>query len=349
MNRLRAAYRDALIVAILFAGGLYLVWSLRHVLLLIYISLLFAVIFMPAVHRIQQIRIRSWHPGRGTAVLLLVTAGLVVIGLLATFMIPPIVRDVRDMTENLPSQLQQLAKHVDSLPLGQRIRSSLTPTHISTGLRDLAGRAFAAAQGLMSGVTDLFLLILLAAYFVANGPATSRWAMGFVPQRHRPRLWETLARGGDRAQRWLTGQMLLMLILGSASTIVFGLLHIRYFYALGLFAGLANFIPVVGPIATVIVAGLVAVLDSQTKLIGVVVFYLAYQQLENAYLSPRIMKAQVGLPGVAVIVALAIGGSLAGIPGALVAVPTTAIIATVLDEYVTDQEHAPAITDDDSR
>src|SRR4051812_48945061 len=199
MNRLRAAFRDALIVAILFAGGLYLLWKLRDVVLLIYISLLFAVIFMPAVHKIQQIRIRNWHPGRGTAVVLLLAAALIVIGTLGTFMLPPIVRDLRDMAEDLPSQLQQFSQRLQSLPFAQKIQGSLTPTHISTGLRGIAAKALAAAQGLMSGITDLFLVILLAAYFVANGPATSRWAMGFVPARRRPRLQDTLSRGAERA------------------------------------------------------------------------------------------------------------------------------------------------------
>src|SRR5690348_9657217 len=135
MDHLRAGYRDALIVAILFAGGLYLVWRLRHVLLLIYVSLLLAVIFMPAVHKIQQIRIRKWRPGRGTAVVLLLGAAVIAIGVLATFMLPPIVRDLRDMAEDMPSQMQQLAQKVDSLPVGKKIQGSLTPTHITTGLR----------------------------------------------------------------------------------------------------------------------------------------------------------------------------------------------------------------------
>ena len=81
-------------------------------------------------------------------------------------------------------------------------------------------------------------------------------------------------------------------------------------------------------------------LDSWSKLLGVVIFYLVYQQVENAYLTPRIMKAQVGLPGIAVIVALMTGAALAGLLGAIVAVPTTAMLATLLDEYAVKERHA---------
>ena len=76
--------------------------------------------------------------------------------------------------------------------------------------------------------------------------------------------------------------------------------------------------------------------DSWTKAAGVLIFYLAYQQLENAYLTPRIMKSTVDLPPLAVIIALLLGGSIAGVLGALVAVPTAALIAVIIDEYVVE-------------
>ena len=341
---LRGNFRNALILGILFAGGLFLVWRLRHVLLLIYTSIIFAVIFMPAVRKTQQIRVRNWRPGRGTAVVVLLIAVLLIVSLVGMFMLPPIVQDISDMAHDLPAEVQQFAKRVETLPFGAKIESSIGSAHLNTGIRELLGKTMAVAQGLFSVLMSVLLVILMAAYFVANGPETSRWGMSFVPHAHQPRLREALLRGADRAQQWLTGQALLMLILGSSSTIVFAFLHVRYFYALGLFAGLANFIPVVGPIATVVVAGVVAALDSWMKVLGVVIFYVIYQQVENAYLSPTIMKAKVGLPGIAVIVALAIGGALAGITGALVSVPTAAIIATLLNEYVTDEANSPDLT-----
>jgi predicted PurR-regulated permease PerM len=186
----------------------------------------------------------------------------------------------------------------------------------------------------------LFTLVLLMAYFMLDGRRAFTWAMSLVPPDTRGRLAPTLERGAKRMQRWLYGQLALMLILGSASAVVFGFLGIRYFYALAVFAGVANFVPILGPIATVLVAGVVAALDSWTKVLGVVIFYAVYQQVENAYLTPKIMRKAVDLPGVAVIVALTIGGELAGLLGAIVAVPTAALTATVLNEYLA-QRFAP--------
>ena len=158
--------------------------------------------------------------------------------------------------------------------------------------------------------------------------------MSLFPVQHRDRLETALLRAAERMRRWLWGQMILMLILGSASAITFGSMGLRFFYLLALFAGLANIIPLLGPIATVIVAALIAAIDSPWKVLGVLIFYLVYQQVENAFLTPRIMQSQVQLPASAVVVALLIGGELAGAIGALVAVPTAVLCSVLIDEYL---------------
>jgi len=93
-----------------------------------------------------------------------------------------------------------------------------------------------------------------------------------------------------------------------------------------------------GALTSLALASLVASFDSWHKLLGVLIFYAIYYQIENALLAPRIMKTTVDLPPLGVITALMIGGSLAGILGALVAVPTAALIAVLIDEYLV-QKH----------
>ena len=95
-----------------------------------------------------------------------------------------------------------------------------------------------------------------------------------------------------------------MLILGVSSTIAFGLLHVRYFLLLGFLMGLFNIIPIAGGVITIILVAVVAALDSWTKMAGVLIFYLIYVNIENAYLIPRIMRSSVNLMGLTVLVAL---------------------------------------------
>jgi predicted PurR-regulated permease PerM len=148
----------------------------------------------------------------------------------------------------------------------------------------------------------------------------------------------TLRRAEVRMGRWLVGQGSLMLILGVSSTIVYLSLHIRYAYALGVLTGLLNIIPIVGAAVCIGLALLVAAIDSWGRVVGVAIFYLIYLQVENSYLTPRIMKSRVGLPGLAILVALLLGSAFAGALGALVSVPTAVLVAELLDEYVVHKD-----------
>jgi predicted PurR-regulated permease PerM len=140
--------------------------------------------------------------------------------------------------------------------------------------------------------------------------------------------------------KWLLGQGSLMLILGVTSTIVYVSLHIRYAYALGVLTGLLNIIPVLGAAVCVLLALLVAAIDSWGRVIGVAIFYLVYIQIENSFLTPRIMRNSVNLPGLAILVALLLGSALEGVLGAMVSVPTAVLVAVLLDEYLVHKETA---------
>jgi predicted PurR-regulated permease PerM len=316
------------------AVGLYLAWILRDTLLLVYVSALLAIVFTPAAEWVSRRHIGKWHPGRGLSVVLLLVAVLAAITLFFAFALPPIVHDVRSLVAEWPQRVESMKGRLARLPV------NLTKvTEQLEVYRDwLIGNAGAIFGGITSAVSSLFMLVLLTLYFMIDGDRTFQWAMSMVDPQQRPRLTATLVRAKRRMQKWIVGQLALMLIFGSLSFIVFWALGVRYYYALGVFAGLANFVPIVGPLAAVILASLVAATDSFTKLVGVVVFFILYQQLENAYLTPRIMRSTVELPTVAVIVALLVGGALGGILGALVAVPSAALLAVLIDEYLVHKE-----------
>jgi predicted PurR-regulated permease PerM len=134
--------------------------------------------------------------------------------------------------------------------------------------------------------------------------------------------------------KWLLGQGGLMLILGLVSTIAFLALKVRYAYALGVLMGAFNLIPIMGALVSVSLALLVAAIDSWGRALGVLIVYLVYAQLENSILTPRIMQRSVGLSGLAVLIALMLGASIAGVVGALVSVPTAVLVAELLNEYL---------------
>lgn len=319
---------------ILFAFGVMLAlaiaWYIRDVLLLIYVSALFAVVLGPGVEWVQRLHIGKWHPNRGLAMLLLIGGFIALITVFFVFALPPIFRDVQQFSSDLPGKIQRLQDRLQQWPITQHLDPSILKEHAVGAVGGVVG----VFKGVAGGVVGFFSFLILMAYFIIDGQRAFEWSLTLFSRVHRPKLRETMVKAEARVSKWLLGQFALMLILGSLSAVVFGLLHVKYFVALAVFMGVANIVPIAGPVISVTLAAIVAAFDSWSKAIAVLVFYVVYQQIENAFLTPKIMKTTVDLPALAVIIALAIGGALAGILGALVAVPTAALIAVIVDEYL---------------
>ncbi|MCI0355194.1 MAG: AI-2E family transporter [Acidobacteria bacterium] len=328
------ARRFDLLPLVLTGVALYLAWLTRGVLMLIYVSALFAIVLTPAVQGIRRLRIGKWQPGTGVALLVLLVGGLAIVAGLFAFVIPPIYEDARGLAADWPRQAAALGERIRRLPYA----GQFDPASLQQYADEAVGGAFGIAKRLVGGIFWLMSCLILTIYFILDGERAFRWAMSMVPGTERSRLEATLLRAQKRMSFWLLGQGALMLTLGLLSALVLGLLDVRYYSALAVFAGLANLVPIVGPVATVIVAGVVAAFDGLGKLAAVVAFYITYQQVENAVLVPRIMKYTVDLPPLAIISALSLGGALAGILGALIAVPSAALAAVLLDEYLVKKD-----------
>ena len=300
-------------------------WLTRHAILITYVSAILATLLSPIVDRVQRVSLFGRKPGRGVAVVLLLGCVTAVIVVIAVFALPPLVRDLRDFASDLPRKLGQLR---DRLPFLHEI----DPAKLQSSLVSGAGGLVSFLGGVGGSVLDTLSAALLTAYFILDGPALLQGGLVFLPAPQRSRLEDALTRAARRMRGWLAGQAMLMAILGGSSLVTFGFMRVPYFYLLAAFAGIANIVPLLGPLATVVVAGLAAA-DSPWKALGVLVFYLVYQQVENAFLTPWIMKWQVQLPSAVVLLALLFAGELAGIAGALVAVPSAVLVAELAKEY----------------
>jgi predicted PurR-regulated permease PerM len=327
-----------------FFGVLLALWTayaVREVLLLIYVSALFAVVLSPAIGLIQKIKIGRWHPGRGFAIVFLLLM-LVLAGTLFTvFAIPPIYRDARQFAADWPRRLASLSEEMRRWPFGSKIDPGALEKYASEIVGGAAGGLFLNLAG---GIFGVFTGIILTMYFIVDGSRVFRWAVSLFPLDQQARLSATLMRADQRMRNWLLGQSMLMAGLGLASLGVYYVLGLRYFYVLAMYAGIANVVPIVGPVSAVVIASTVAALDAPERVFGVVVFHALYAQFENAFLVPRVMKSTLQLSPLAVIISLSLGGSLAGVLGALVSVPTAALVAVFIDEYMVKRKPQSAAT-----
>jgi predicted PurR-regulated permease PerM len=335
---MQSHYRAAVVFAFALGLALYVAYLVRDVLLLVYVSALFAVVISPAIQLVRRIHIGKWRPSRGISIVIILVGGLAVLTLLLAFVIPPIYRDAQGLAAEWPQHVGTLTEKIRNLPFAR----NLDPSIIRQQTASAIGGAVGVFRKLAGGLFGFFSFLILTAYFVVDGEKAFDWAVSLAPREHQARLRLTLVRAESRMRLWLVGQGALMLILGTLTLIVFGILQIKYFYALAVFAAVTNFIPIIGPLTSFGLSAVVAALDSPGKLLAVIIFYVAYQQVESAFLTPRIMKTTVDLPALAVIIALALGGTLAGILGALIAVPSAALAAVLIDEYLVKKESPAA-------
>ncbi|MGD1107741.1 MAG: AI-2E family transporter [Terracidiphilus sp.] len=339
--RQASSVRGTILFAFAVALALYVAWLIRGVLVLLYVSALFAVVLSPIVRATTQIRIGRWKPFHGsTAILILLLAVAGAFAVFGFFALPPIINDLQALTGELPTRIPAILAKVREVPYADRIDAA---DMISWIQRWLSGGAaylllsFKAWAGVLVEVIAGFVLTL---YFILEGDGAYRWFLSFVPAQPRQRLDATLRRAAVRMEKWLVGQLSLMLILGTVSTIVYLSLGVRYAYVLGVVTGLLNLIPVLGAAVSLVLAMLVAAIDSWGRVLGVAIFFVLYLQIENSWLTPRIMRSRVQLPALAIFVALLLGSALGGIAGAMVAIPTAVLVSVLVEEYLVKKNDA---------
>lgn len=321
--------------------ALWTAYTVRDVLILMYVSALFAVVLSPAIGVIRKLSVGGWRPGRGFAILFLILMLALAGTLFMVFAFPPIYHDARTFSAEWPQRLTALTEEMKHLSFGQKI----DPAELQKYASEIAGGAGGLFLNIAGGIFGIFTAIILTAYFIIDGERAFQWAVSLFPINQQQRLSSTLMRAERRMRNWLMGQTIMMGCMGLCSLAVYYALGLKYFYILAMFAGIADIIPIAGPVSALILAGTVAAMDSPQKVLGVVIFHAVYAQFEAGYFSPRIMRSTLNLSPVAVIIALSIGGSLAGVLGALVSVPTAALVLVLAEEYLVQKKSMAASGD----
>jgi predicted PurR-regulated permease PerM len=322
---------------ILFAVGIFLLLALAYKIAreleILYVSALFAVVLMPAVRKITTLNIRGYRPSNAVAIIALIVIAAILATIFFTLGLPPVLRDLRNFLNDLPRRIPQVVANIKRLPIADKFDVDSLAARAENFMGAVGAYIVNAIPGWLSHIFDILTAAFLCIYFILEGEHAYDFFLSLFPPNGSRRLDITLRKAELKMSKWLFGQGLLMLSMGVTFTIAFGILHVRYFLLLGVLMGLLNIIPIAGGAITISLALIVASIDSWTKAFAVLIVYIIYINLENAVLTPRIMRSSVNLMGLTVLVALLIGTAVAGIVGALVAVPTAALVSVLLDEY----------------
>jgi predicted PurR-regulated permease PerM len=204
------------------------------------------------------------------------------------------------------------------------------PATLSGQLGSVASYLFSFLSSTVAVLSGFLLILFMSIYIGSEPDLYHRGLLHLFPHRVRPRAHEVLTAIGVTLRRWLVSQLVAMVVIGVVTTIVLSLLGVRAALALGLIAGLLEFIPLVGPLLSAVPAIAMGFLDSPQKALFVVIAYWGIQLLENHILIPILMREGLDLPPVVTLIGLAIMAVVFGFLGMLVAVPVLAAVMVAI-------------------
>lgn len=318
-------------MAVLLAVVLYILYQLLPVIELIVVATLIAIILRTLLSWVQRIVKIRW------------LAVTILVGLLTGFgifitavVIPNVLAEVQLLLLELPDYLNKLSDRVDRIHRDFSFIPSLSQG--VTQLRNLTDQLLKSVPLWLNQIFDLtiqtFATLILALYIAYDPETIIRGILRLIPRRHHPRVRRVLKASQSRLRGWIFGTGIAMLFLGISATIGMWLLGIPLALPFGVIAGIFEIIPYFGSIIGMFLPALVALTLSPIKLFLVLGLFIILNQVDAHLVQPLVMGREVNLHPVMVIVTFLVMGKLLGLIGVVLAVPTAAILVTLLDEFL---------------
>lgn len=330
------------IATVLVTGVLVLaLWEARAALMVVYVSALFAMGFAPVVNTLQRPQPnRKRRPPRWAAVLGIYFVLVGVIVLVGLLVLPPLAAQAIALWERAPAQFDQAQRWLLGHHLMTRritFEQAVANEPAGTGANPV-GTVLIAISSVVGGIFGLVTILILSFYLLVGAQPMFEYLIRFVPADRRGEAARAARQAVVKVSGWLQAQLILAGTMGVFATVGLWWMGVPYFYVLGLVAAVGETIPVLGPIIGGTAAvGTALVVSPKLALMSGGYFFVLHQ-LEANVLVPKIMERRVGVSPVAVMIALLIGGSLMGIVGAILAVPTTALISVIVEELAAEQD-----------
>lgn len=311
-----------IIFTALFILAIWIIFLIRDLLIILFVAVILMSALSPLVKFLTKLKIPK---SLSIAITYLII--IAIVSSLLALVIPPFLEETRRLFLTLPPYLDQLLE-----------KAAIDKSVLQSQLSDVSKNAFAITLSVFDNIlTIIFLLVLTFYLMLEREDLESRLATLFVGKEERVK--KLLIRIEEKLGGWLRGQLFLSLVIGILTYIGLLVLGVPYALPLAVIAGILEVVPVIGPIISAIPSILIALTISPVLGLAVAIMYFVIQQLENHLIVPQVMKKAVGLNPLIVILAIAIGGRLLGIAGALLAVPMAVVIQIIATEIIEERKN----------
>lgn len=327
----------ATLVVLLGLGTALIVLQLLNVMVMVFVALVIATTVHPLLATLQRIKIP-----KPLAVLIIYLLGFGVLAALFVLVIPVLITQGSELIQNLPQIYADLIASLQTnsnefmRDLAQRLPNA---DQLATQIQTLSGAILTGAVGIGASVlgflAQVVSIVVLSIYLTYNQSKLERFWVSLAPPKRRSEVLNVWRAMEAKLGGYVRSELLLMASVAVLASVGYAIMGLPYAIALGVLAGLLEFVPIVGPILGAVPALLVALSISPTATISVLVYSLVIQVLDNAFLIPRLMGKSVGVSPITVIVAVFAFSTLMGLTGAFLAIPLAAIIQVLVDHMVT--------------
>jgi predicted PurR-regulated permease PerM len=332
-------------VALAVAVVLQVLWVTRDVLIWALVALFLAMALSPAVEYLQARGVRR----RSVAVSIVFGGAILLIVALSATFIPLLVSEVNDFVAAVPDYIDDLTRGRGRLGFLQRdyqivdrVREAIEKSGVA-GVLGLSTTALSVTKSIITAVVATVTIAFMTLFMLLEGPTWVERLYSLLPEESQPR-WRKVGNDIYRTVGgYVTGNLAISVVAGVSSTLVLLVLGVPYAVALGLLVAILDLIPLAGATIAAVIVSTVGFFDSITAGIVLIVFFVVYQQLENHFLQPLVYSRTVQLSPLVILIAVLMGAQLAGVVGALGAIPIAGSIQVVVLDWLEHRRlRAPA-------
>jgi len=315
------SYRTV-VYAILTLLSLWILFVVRDVIFLLMAAFVVMAGLRPFVDRLEKFKIP-----RSIAIVLTYVILASIIGLIATLIIPALIWQFQKL-------LEQIGEYI--LPLLPFLESSTG--NLTDQIPKLSQNVLKITTGVFSTVIGFFTFAIITFYMLVERHHFKIFLDNFIGRKAERKVSVIIVAIERKLGAWVLGQLALAVIVGVITYIGLTLLGVEFALSLSIIAGILEIVPIIGPIISAIPAVLVALTISPVMALLVVGLFFVVQQLENNIFVPFVMRRAVGIPPIVTILALTIGGKLAGVVGIILSVPLVVAIQVIFQKLVVENE-----------
>ena len=307
----------------------YVVYVIKDIIVWFIFALIISILFNPAIDFLQRKRIPRVL---GALLVYLLTFGF--ISLLIWSVIPLFIHEIRYFLQNFPQYFEKISPPLRGLGLEAFVNIENFMKSLESTLGAMAVNIFNVLFAIFGGVFSTLFVIIVAIFLSLEEKVIDKTLIIIFPKKYEVFVLNLWQKSQKKVAGWFVARLIACLFVGAASYVAFLLFKVKYPFILGLFSGVFNFIPYVGPLLTGILLFLAIFPTEMLKAVFVLIVFTLIQQIENNILSPFLMKKIINLPPVLVLVSLVIGGRLWGFLGALLVIPLAGILFEFIKEFL---------------